>query len=518
MNGKWHDLIQRWLAGTSTEAEAAELQQALKTDNELRALYLDYANLDAALEIAAKVASMGRAPVAEFPGRAKARNATRTRSWWIPAAAAAAIAAIASWFLLVTQDSTKPANLAVLTRQLGAVWAEAAPQPGQPLPSRWLKLRAGAAEFILSRGARVLLEGPAEFRVESENAGFLKVGKLHAYVPASAHGFVVHGGKFQVTDHGTEFACAVPENGATEVHVFTGSVSVGNAGGAARNLSAGQALRVDDAGIQEIPARPGAFLRDEDFAHPSAGGAAQAGEKQWKNRVALSGHPATLVHFDFEAGLPFQNLARADYVPTVTGCDIAEGRGPGTHALAFQTPGSRVRMTVPGEFQSLTLLAWVRWDGQRHSQHSLLMGDSEQPGEIHWYLTPTGEVCFALIGPDQKWRRLESTRAIRAQNPGSWHFLAATFDGTTAVLYLDGQPFGSSAFEGAGPVKLRTFEIGNWGGHPGMPLRASAQHATAPSFYLRAFEGRIDEFTILSTALPAEEVRRLYETERSPSP
>jgi hypothetical protein len=313
-------------------------------------------------------------------------------------------------------------------------------------------------------------------------------------------------------DKGTEFACAVPEDGVAEVHVFTGSVSIGNSGGAARDLSAAQAARVDEAGIQEIPARPGSFIRDEDFARLNATGAAGSAEKRWKNRAALSGHPAALVHFDFEEGLAFRNLARADYVPNATGCEIAEGREPGAHALAFQGPDSRVRVTVPGEFKSLTLLAWVRWDGRRHSQHSLLMGDSEQPGEIHWYLTPTGEVCFALIGLDQKWLRLESNAAIRAQNPGSWHFLAATFDGATAALYLDGRPAGSSAFKGAGPLKLRTFEIGNWDGRPGMPLRASAQHATSPSFYQRAFEGRIDEFAILSTALPAEEIRRLYES------
>jgi hypothetical protein len=509
MNAKWHDIIQRWLAGTATDAEAAELQEALKSDGELRKLYLEYANLDAALETAANDASMGRASVTKFPESAKGRKPERRRSWWIPAAAVAAIAAIASWYLFVSSDSARPAHLAVLSREAGAVWAEAAPQPGQPLQSRWLKLRAGAAEVVFSRGARVLLEGPAEFRVVSDNTGFLKRGKLRAYVPASAHGFVVRGEKFYVTDKGTEFACAVPENGATEVHVFTGSVSIGNSGGAARDLSAAQAARVNEAGIQEIPARPGSFIRDEDFARLNA--AAGSAEKGWKNRAALSGHPAALVHFDFEEGLAFRNLARADHGPNATSCEIAEGREPGTRALAFQGPDSRVRVTVPGEFNSLTLLAWVRVDGLRYPQHSLLMGDSEQPGEIHWYLTQSGKVSFAFIGPDQRWRRMESTTAIRAQNSGSWHFLAATFDGTTATLYLDGKPVGSSAFKDAGPLKLRTFEIGNWGGRPGMPLRASTPHANSPSFYHRAFEGRMDEFAILSTALPAEEIRRLYE-------
>lgn len=513
MNAKWHDIIQRWMAGKAAEAEAAELQETLKTDGELRALYLDYANLDAALETAANEALIRRASVGEFPENVNEGQASKGgRSWWIPAAAATAIAVISSWIVFVTLHREEPANLAVLRREVGAVWADGAPQPGQPLQASWLNLRAGVAEVIFSRGARVLLEGPAEFRVMSENAGFLKSGKLHAQVPPSAHGFAVRGERFHATDKGTEFACAVPENGTAEVHVLAGSVTLGNSGSAARDLSAAQAARVDEAGIQEIPARPGWFVRDGDFERLSAAGEAEIAVTRWKNRAALSGHPAARVHFDFEEGLPFQNLARADDVPDATGCQIAEGREAGTHALAFQSPDSRVRMTVPGEFESITLLAWVRVDRIRHATHSLLMGESERPGEVHWYLTSTGDAIFALIGRDQRWRRARATTAIRAQNPGSWHFLAATFDGETATLYLDGKPVGSNSFAGAGPLNLRTVEIGNWGGRPGMPLGPSAPHANTPSFYLRAFEGRMDEFAVLSTALTAGEIRRLHES------
>ena len=517
MNAKWHDIIQRWFAGTVTEAEAAELQEALKTDAELRALYLDYANLDAALEIAANDASMRRASAPVVFVAPQAWKQETRRSWWIPAAAAAAVAAVLSWFLFGMPREPQRAHLAMLSREAGAVWAEAAPQPEQPFQSRWLKLRSGAAEFVFSRGARVIMEGPAEFRVDSDNSGFLKSGKLHASVPSSAHGFAVNGEKFHATDKGTEFACLVPENGAPEVHVFIGAVSVGNSGAATRDLSAAQAARVNEAGIQDIPARPGTFIRGADFERlvtPSIAGAAAT---RSKNRAGLSGHPAALVHFDFEEGLPLQNLARADYVPNVMSCEIAEGREPGTRALAFQSPESRVRMTVPGEYNSLTLLAWVRWDALRPSQHSLLMGDSEQPGDVHWYLAPEGSLCFAVIGPDRKWRRMESSRVIRPQNPGSWHFLAVTIEWAAVTLYVDGKPVGSESFAGAGPLKLGTFEIGNWGWRPGMPLSASAQHATSPSFYQRAFEGRMDEFAILSTALSAEEITRLHENRR-PAP
>ena len=58
MNTDWHDIIQRYIAGTLADEESAALQDALKADAELRALYLDYMNLDVALEAAAGAAEM----------------------------------------------------------------------------------------------------------------------------------------------------------------------------------------------------------------------------------------------------------------------------------------------------------------------------------------------------------------------------------------------------------------------------------------------------------------------------
>jgi hypothetical protein len=50
MNPDWHDLIQRHMAGLTTEDEAAALQDLLKHDDNAARLYLRYANLDLALE------------------------------------------------------------------------------------------------------------------------------------------------------------------------------------------------------------------------------------------------------------------------------------------------------------------------------------------------------------------------------------------------------------------------------------------------------------------------------------
>jgi hypothetical protein len=56
MNPDWHDLIQRHMAGLTTEDEAASLQELLKQDDNAARLYLRYTNLDLVLE--SKASSM----------------------------------------------------------------------------------------------------------------------------------------------------------------------------------------------------------------------------------------------------------------------------------------------------------------------------------------------------------------------------------------------------------------------------------------------------------------------------
>ncbi len=88
MNSEWHDIIQRHIAGTTTTEEAIGLEAALTADAELRALYLDYMNLDVALEaMAASLTDEVCEIVTPAPKRAPAR--LRSHHWgWITAAAA----------------------------------------------------------------------------------------------------------------------------------------------------------------------------------------------------------------------------------------------------------------------------------------------------------------------------------------------------------------------------------------------------------------------------------------------
>jgi hypothetical protein len=58
MNKHWREQIQRFVNGQASAEEVAALQAALNKDAELRALFLDYMNLDVALGAAAEAAAI----------------------------------------------------------------------------------------------------------------------------------------------------------------------------------------------------------------------------------------------------------------------------------------------------------------------------------------------------------------------------------------------------------------------------------------------------------------------------
>jgi anti-sigma factor RsiW len=92
MTTNWHDLIQRYISGTITEAETEALEQQLKTDAALRDWYLDALNLDSALEAAAESAQTALSLPVPFSQRVLTPVGATSTRWqgWRPLAAAAA--------------------------------------------------------------------------------------------------------------------------------------------------------------------------------------------------------------------------------------------------------------------------------------------------------------------------------------------------------------------------------------------------------------------------------------------
>jgi anti-sigma-K factor RskA len=97
MKDHWHEQVQRYVNGESSEEEAAALEAAMNEDAELRALYLDYMNLDVALGAVAEmtaIAGNGTDRMAAFPQPA-ARLSLHYWRWLAATAACAALAVLA---------------------------------------------------------------------------------------------------------------------------------------------------------------------------------------------------------------------------------------------------------------------------------------------------------------------------------------------------------------------------------------------------------------------------------------
>jgi len=89
MNSHWHEQIQRYANGQASVEEAVALQTAMKNDSELRALYLDYMNLDVALAEAAEVATVPEYGIGRVVPPLRPRPALSTHHWrWLAATAA----------------------------------------------------------------------------------------------------------------------------------------------------------------------------------------------------------------------------------------------------------------------------------------------------------------------------------------------------------------------------------------------------------------------------------------------
>ena len=151
------------------------------------------------------------------------------------------------------------------------------PHPSSPVSlGDKFALASGLMEITYETGAKVILQGPMTYEVESKDGGFLSLGKLTARVertksedpgpktqdlnPKSEISkspnlqiskFVVRTPTATVTDLGTEFGVEVDKSGTTQSHVFRGSVRVqavasgGMAGGAGIVLIENDSARVE---------------------------------------------------------------------------------------------------------------------------------------------------------------------------------------------------------------------------------------------------------------------------------
>jgi hypothetical protein len=427
------------------------------------------------------------------------------------------------------QQAAEPTDnsVAILLQAPGAIWdasgtdLKPALRPGTPLHPGWLKLKAGVAHIEFYSGASVILEGPAEFELISRTRAYCSRGKLRAIVPQQAQGFTIASPAMDLVDRGTEFGLRVEAGDATEVHVFQGKVDLYDAGagqdGVAprQELTTGQAARRDGPGaVRPIPPNPAAFQTAQDLAERAR---AENRERQraWqKVRQDLARDSSVVAYYPFEPEQPWirtlSDQANGRAAPrdgAVVGCNWVTGRWPGKHALEFRQVSDRVRLTIPGEFGSVTLAAWVRVDALPNQNSSLFMADKWVAGALHWQIGQDGTLILGVRSPAGLANaHYHAEGAFLPDRLGKWSFLAVVYDRAAGRVthYMDGQPVSREALIADLPVHVGTAELGNW---------SSGTGSKDPIRYL---VGCMDEFVMFSRALADDEVERLCAEGRPP--
>jgi hypothetical protein len=507
-------LTSRLLDGVISDPERSELNELLRGDPETCERYLELAEAHALLvqEHAGDLLPLEVAGILPFSIRdddGPTRRTRPARPWWPTFAVAAAVTVLINGYLLwkgqpVAEPSNAP-GVAVLSRLVDAVWSEPdhAREEGATVPAGVFKLKSGLAQLEFFSGATLIVEGPAELELGSEWKITCRSGRLRAFVPEPAQGFVIEAPDYQAVDLGTEFAMSVGSDGRSEVHVVDGEVRLDKKDGREiRTLAAGSGIRsqngvfesVDDGGTDFIDRRQLLSLANAD---------SKLRYREWlTTRNAIAHDPATLVLFDFEDQNPWDrqliNQRPGGPEGAIIGARWTEGRWPGKGALEFKRITDRTRLNIPGTHDALTFAAWVRIEGFDRWLNSLFLTDGFDRGEVHWQMNNEGKLVLGVSGSSTM--NTYSDVVIHPGDLGKWIHLAATVDRASGVVthYRDGRIVMQTTAATIPPLVLGNAEIGNW--------QAQGQR----SYLIRSLNGRIDEFFILSRVVSPEEMASIY--------
>jgi hypothetical protein len=514
-------LLNRHLDGQLTPAEHTELEDILRRSAAARRQFWGETRLHGLLHAAENAdCAADSSTTTSTPAAHPAPWRRFRRAIPIPlaglAAACVLLAALALWPRLhsVPHAESTTAAVALLAQAVDVKWRTpgSAPEGGSTLSPGWLRLESGLAEVEFFSGARLILEGPAELQLISPLEAFCAQGRLRGEVPAQARRFTVATPHTRVADGAAEFGLEVGGD-ATEVHVFSGSVSAGHPGAGPRELHAPAATRIALAGAPEsVSADSTRFAQNRLLASRSRD-ARRLQLERWRDAGSASNlAPALVVRFDFEPPVP--GARRLPNVATgpahgdgiIVGAGWTEGRWPGKSALEFRGVGDRVRLNVPGEFRSITLATWVRVDSIERSFNSLFMCEGFSQGGFHWQISRQGELCLGVKADNQRrFTDYASPPLFGPDRLGQWVHLVVVYDGDARRVthYLDGEPVGVRPLIFDTPLQIGNADLGNW-----------SLGSWSSIYPVRHFSGLMDEFTLFGRAMPEDEIRRLAEQGR----
>lgn len=532
-------LLFDWEAGTLDDDGIQRVRILLNSDEEARAHFVQSQLLSAALSMEAEagLAPRDEVDLAKDPSPQGPSARSTTRSNWSLGHLATLTALLLACFLIGRsllpetesntaerdgRDEATAQGVAVLTRLVDVQWnGENKFEVGDALTPGRLAIKSGFAQVEFYCGATVVLEGPAELELDSATLARIHHGRLRAQVPPAATGFTIETSDMKVVDLGTEFGMSVSPAGA-DLHVFDGEVELHplhhQSEDAKQMLTAGQA-------ITRKTGEDWATSESDDEQFVGIGQLESHDVDRQKQRLehwrawsqTLRQDPRLIVYYAFDGTDGWKRRLTSDLSDSahldgaIVGANRATGRWPGKGALEFRRSGDRVRVHVPGEYDSLTFSCWTKIDSLDRWYNSLFLTDGYDQGEPHWQILDTGQLFFSTRytktkGPTPAHEPILSKSFWKPSLSGKWTHLATTFDADNnrVTHYLNGKMLSEGTVPDELAVKttrIGTASIGNW----------AASLLPDEHYAIRNLNGSIDELAIFAAALTAEEIRDFYE-------
>jgi len=534
-----NDLCNALVDETITEQQQAKLSHWLATSDEARELYVRTMGLSASLHYHAAEMQIGEPD--EAHAIAQERAPASSRSWWmigvIAAAACVGLVAWMSWpkgdhqgsnraIAVADPPTTLPANsaghdnefVAQLTGSKESAWA-AGDSPlslgGRLRKGQQVELATGFAEITFDSGARVVLQGPASFKVDSQWSATLTRGTLKANVPPQAAGFRISNPAVEVVDLGTEFSMVIDED-AAEVLVLKGEV---------------------EAAPRGTPDQQPILLREMEARRFAVTGVSSVDDSEQKfhrlNQPVLLEHliaPTGFAHWSFD-GNSAEEAQRATVSGMALDADAARMRvvpdgsvaaaiTPGQHGNALSFDGRRyAKAAFPGMSATSphTVVFWVKIPTDANLANAYAMvawgainkNFGTHPFHISWNRNPSDGTVGALRTDYGKGYALGATPL----RDGRWHHIAVVF-----VPREDPER----------PIEVKQYVDGRLEGEgrpssPGSDIfmnPSSASSKTSGTIWLgcrlgtkdvrnERFHGELDELFIADRALQPQEIIQL---------
>ena len=526
----YNQLIDELLDGVIADVDFVRLEAEMHLNPAVREAYYERLELATLLEIDAETYQQVAAKehkVVDFKVLPKGTNIR----WG--AAAAIAIGVIlggVGWLLEPSKDQivadkveSVARGFAVVGETVDAIWNDGIQlQRGDLVPAGELNLAAGTVQLDLFSGVTVVIEGEAEFEILSPMEMSVDLGKVQARVPEPAEGFKIYTAGGELVDLGTEFAIDVTREHA-QISVINGEVEWYSPIEPMATLVGGESVRhTIGQGSARSAFNPKSLALLGDRVQELANQRISKEDRWLVHGEELARDSRVLAYFPMNQSGHWQRILQDKSLGAHDGAIVAAQRTPSRwgndfNALDFGSTGSRVRVNIPGEYGAITFYCWVRINSLDRWYNSLFLTDGHEIHDPHWQIMNDGRLFFSVKAQEAERKQDKKDKHIAfspvvwtPEMAGQWIQLAAVYntDDWTITHYVNGEPVSIDRIEDESlrspVVSIGAASIGNWS----IPSRDD------PEFAVRNLNGSIDEFAIFSEALPASEIKELYETGR----